>query len=67
MEIIVLLVIGWIASYLVSLKIHPLRRCPRCEGSGEHGGSVWSGSLGSCSRCKGSGRLPRLGTRIFGS
>jgi hypothetical protein len=38
--IVVIIVVG----YLVSLRIHPLRKCPRCNMSGRHFGSVFTGT-----------------------
>lgn len=51
--------------YFVSLRIHPLRRCPTCKMQGRHFGSVYSYSYRRCRACGGTGRKDRLGTKIF--
>ena len=60
--IVAVLIYG--ASYLVSLRLWPETRCGRCGGSGRNTGST-SKRFGRCRRCDGSGRKPRLGTRII--
>ena len=62
----VLLVIVIVAvGYLVSLRIHPLRKCPTCKMTGRHFGGVFSNSFRPCRRWRGSGRRDRLGTQVF--
>jgi DnaJ-class molecular chaperone len=51
--------------YLVSCRIHPLRKCPVCKMTGRHFGSVYTYSYRRCRKCDGSGRRDRLGTQIF--
>jgi hypothetical protein len=51
--------------YLVSLRIHPLRKCPTCKMTGRHFGDIYKGSFRRCRRCDGSGRRDRLGTQLF--
>ena len=63
MLILVIAVI--VVGYLVSLRIHPLRKCRSCNMSGRHFGSVFSGSYRRCRRCKGRGQFDRAGTQIF--
>ena len=62
-----LIVIALIAGlgYLVSLRIHPLRRCPVCKMTGRHCGSVYSYGFRRCRACGGTGRKDRLGAKIF--
>jgi hypothetical protein len=61
-----LVVIAIIAGgYLVSCRIHPLRKCPTCKMTGRHFGDVYTGNFRRCRRCDGSGRRDRLGTQIF--
>lgn len=62
-----LIVIALIAGlgYLVSLRIHPLRRCPVCKMTGRHYGSVYSYGFRRCRACGGTGRKDRLGAKIF--
>ena len=61
--LLLLVIVG--AGYLVSLRIHPLRKCPVCKMTGRHYGSVYTESFRRCRRCNGSGRRDRLGTQIF--
>jgi hypothetical protein len=62
----VLLVIVIVAvGYLVSLRIHPLTKCPTCKMTGRHFGGVFKNSYRPCRRCRGSGRRDRLGTQVF--
>jgi hypothetical protein len=61
-----LLVIALCAGgYLVSLRIHPLRKCPVCKMTGRHFGGVFKGSYRRCRKCDGSGRRDRWGTQVF--
>ena len=63
---VVVLVIAIIAvSYIVSTRIHPLRRCHTCNMTGRHLGSVYKGSFRRCRTCSGSGRRDRVGTKVF--
>jgi DnaJ-class molecular chaperone len=59
--IIVIIAVG----YLVSLRIHPLRKCPRCNMSGRHYGAIFTGTYRRCRRCDGKGQLDRIGTQVF--
>jgi hypothetical protein len=61
--LLLLIVIG--AGYLVSCRIHPLRKCPVCKMTGRHFGSVYTQSYRRCRKCDGSGRRDRLGTQVF--
>lgn len=63
--LVVLLVVLVGVSYVVSTRIHPLRKCPTCKMSGRHFGSVYQGSYRRCRRCDGSGRRDRVGTQVF--
>jgi DnaJ-class molecular chaperone len=62
---LVLIVVIIAVGYLVSLRIHPLRKCPRCNMSGRHFGAVFPGSYRRCRRCQGRGQLDRVGTQVF--
>jgi DnaJ-class molecular chaperone len=62
--LIVIALIGGLG-YLVSLRIHPLRRCPVCKMTGRHYGSVYSYGYRRCRACGGTGRKDRLGAKIF--
>jgi hypothetical protein len=62
--ILIVLVVG--VGYFVSLRIHPLRRCPACKASpGRHWGSVYTYAYRRCRACGGTGRKDRLGAKIF--
>lgn len=54
-----------VGGYLISLRIHPLRKCPVCKMTGRHFGSVYKGSYRRCRKCEGSGRLDRWGTQVI--
>ena len=51
--------------YYLSLRIHPLTRCKRCDGSNRHYSLLYSERRGTCPSCGGSGRHKRLGARLF--
>jgi DnaJ-class molecular chaperone len=57
------LVICAVAGYLVSLRMHPFRRCHRCAGTGKHFGAFFAYSQRPCRHCGGNGRRPRYGNR----
>jgi DnaJ-class molecular chaperone len=61
--VIIVLIAGF--GYLVSLRVHPLRRCPVCKMQGRHFGSVYSYAYRRCRACGGTGRKDRLGAKIF--
>jgi DnaJ-class molecular chaperone len=61
--ILILIIVA--VGYFVSLRLHPLRKCPRCNMSGRHFGSIYTGSYRRCSKCGGRGQLDRFGTKLF--
>ena len=63
--VVVLIVVLVGLSYVVSTRIHPLRKCPTCNMSGRHFGSFYKVSYRRCRRCDGSGRRDRVGTQVF--
>ena len=65
MVYVILIAIVIAIGYFVSLRIHPLRKCPTCKMTGRHFGSVYSYSYRRCRTCDGTGRRDRLGTRVF--
>jgi hypothetical protein len=65
MSALVILAIIVAAGYLVSLRIHPLKRCRTCKMTGRHFGGVYSYAYRRCRTCGGTGRQDRLGTKIF--
>jgi hypothetical protein len=62
-----LLLIGAVLllGYLISLRLHPNRKCRACKGVGRHAGSVFRYSTRQCVRCGGNGRRARLGIHVF--
>ena len=63
---IMVLIIAIIAvSYVVSTRIHPLRKCPTCNMTGRHFGSVYKGGYRRYRTCAGTGRRDRFGTKVF--
>ncbi|HEX9543371.1 MAG TPA: hypothetical protein VGA04_35080 [Streptosporangiaceae bacterium] len=61
---LVTLVVLFVVGYLVSLRLHPFRKCPACNGTGRHFGGFYTNSQRRCSRCGGGSRQERLGTRL---
>ena len=62
----VFIVIGiCVFGYFFSLAVHPRVKCSLCKGKGNHRGLIFSYADRSCRRCKGTGRLERLGHRLF--
>ena len=60
--VIVLLVL-FAVSYLISLRVHPFRKCPACGGTGRDVGSLFTYSHRRCRRCGGTGRQNRQGVQ----
>jgi hypothetical protein len=65
MAILIILILIVVAGYYMSLRLHPLTKCKMCNGGGRHFGTVYKSSQRRCRKCGGSGRLDRLGTRVF--
>ncbi len=61
--ILIALLVG--GGYLISLRIHPLKRCPVCKGQGRHFGAVYGYAHRRCRACGGYGRKDRLGAKVF--
>ncbi len=61
--IVIALIAG--AGYLISLRIHPLKRCPVCKMTGRHFGAIYTYGYRRCRACGGTGRKDRLGAKIF--
>jgi len=61
--IVIVLVAG--AGYLISVRIHPLKRCPMCKSTGRHFGGVYAYAHRRCRACGGTGRKDRLGAKVF--
>jgi DnaJ-class molecular chaperone len=62
---LLLLAVGVFAVYVVSLSLHPNRKCNRCKGAGRHTGAVFSYAQRPCNSCKGRGVHPRLGRKVL--
>jgi len=62
---VLLLIVIVAVGYLVSVRIHPLRKCRTCKMTGRHFGGVFTNSHRPCRRCRGSGRRDRLGAQVF--
>jgi DnaJ-class molecular chaperone len=62
---LILLFAVFFGGYLISLRIHPLRKCPVCKMTGRHFGSVFTNSYRRCRNCEGTGRRDRWGTQVF--
>jgi hypothetical protein len=54
------------AGYVLSLMLHPLTHCRRCDGTPRSYGAVYTHAFRLCSLCGGSGRQMRLGARLLG-
>jgi DnaJ-class molecular chaperone len=62
---LLLLAIALFAGYVVSLSLHPNRKCNRCNGAGRHKGAFFSYAQRPCNSCKGRGVHPRLGRKVL--
>lgn len=60
---IILIILGVLAAWLVSLLLYPFRPCLMCHGSGRRRGSS-ARRFGECPRCRGKGRVQRPGSRL---
>jgi DnaJ-class molecular chaperone len=65
MGILIILIIFAVAGYFISLRIHPLAKCRLCKGTGRHIGGMYTYAQRRCRKCGGSGRVDRLGVRLF--
>jgi DnaJ-class molecular chaperone len=65
MEILIIIVAIAAVGYYISLRVHPLTKCRLCSGTGRHFGTIYKDAQRRCRKCGGSGRLDRLGTRVF--
>ncbi|HXC85565.1 MAG TPA: hypothetical protein VNV62_27350 [Trebonia sp.] len=65
MDILIIIVVIAAVGYYISLRVHPLTKCRLCSGTGRHFGAVYKDAQRRCRKCGGSGRLDRLGTRVF--
>jgi DnaJ-class molecular chaperone len=57
-----LLIMGALAAWAVSVYVYPFRPCGRCGGTGRKKGSSRR-RFDLCHRCAGTGRVQRIGSR----
>jgi DnaJ-class molecular chaperone len=62
---LVLVAVIALVGYAVSTRLHPLRRCRTCKGTGRLFGSFYKGSYRRCAKCEGRGQLDRAGAKVF--
>jgi len=62
---LILIALIALAAYLISLRLHPWRRCRPCNGSGRHRGALFTYATRACTACGGNGRRGRLGVRVI--
>jgi DnaJ-class molecular chaperone len=60
MGIVVIIALVIAAGWWVDIRVHPFRRCPKCNGKRRNPGSG-SSHWGYCSRCGGKGEVRRFG------
>lgn len=60
----VLLILGLLALYVVSIAVWPYTACGACQGGKHH--SPTGKNHRPCGRCDGSGKKVRLGSRLIG-
>jgi hypothetical protein len=63
--VLIVLAIGWMFFYWISLRLHPFTTCRTCGGTGRHRGLFAGNSSRACGNCGGSSRVLRLGVRMF--
>ncbi|GAA2631026.1 hypothetical protein SMC26_23690 [Actinomadura fulvescens] len=56
----------WLIAHLVSVRLHPLRTCRACDGTGLHRGHFFTHTMRLCRRCGGTRRELRPGARATG-
>lgn len=65
MEVAIIIGIVAAVGYYTSLRLHPLTKCKACRGGGRHYGTIYRAAYQRCHKCGGTGRVDRLGTRLF--
>ncbi|MFI0451209.1 hypothetical protein [Actinomadura sp. 6N118] len=51
----------WLIAHLISVRLHPMRTCRACDGTGLHRGHVFTATMRLCRRCGGTRRELRPG------
>ena len=64
---LILVGVGLVVVYVVSLWLYPYESCPSCKGSSGKRMSSTGKAWGNCRHCEGSGKRFRLGRRIWGT
>lgn len=60
-----LVALGLLAVYLLSVWINPFAPCRRCKGSPRTHGSLFTKAYDVCRHCEGRGRRVRTAARLF--
>ncbi|TQM38665.1 hypothetical protein [Pseudonocardia cypriaca] len=63
--IVVIVGLGMLVAWAVSLLLHPYTACGSCKGTPRSYGSIATRSFRLCPSCSGTGRRLRLGARIW--
>lgn len=58
----ILVVIGLVIVYRISLRLRPYTSCRKCDGTGQLRGWLFQRARAYCPDCDGTGLVPRLGT-----
>jgi hypothetical protein len=64
-QMVTIYVILVVVGYVVSLVLHPHRRCRNCKGTGREPGGMFTWGDRACTRCGGSPRHRRWGVRLL--
>jgi hypothetical protein len=54
-----------VVGYMVSIWLHPQKRCRLCNGSGRHRGAIFTYSSRRCRSCNGARYKLRFGTKVY--
>jgi hypothetical protein len=63
--VLVLVGLGLLVLWLLSLLLHPFTTCSSCNGSPRSYGAVATRSFRMCGSCGGTGRQLRIGARVW--
>ncbi|WP_219412880.1 hypothetical protein [Pseudonocardia nigra] len=62
---LVVIAIGVLVAWLLSLLLHPFTACSSCKGSPKSYGAVATKSFRTCGACGGSGKQLRMGAGLW--
>ena len=65
MSVLLLIAVIAVLIYYVSLRVHPMTRCKRCNRSRHYDLVYTDRARHACPECHGTGRQERLGVRLF--